>query len=127
MYLKIPVFWGGTKIEIQNLSKNVLLLTLHQDRPWRDNLTLTTIVDEVVLNNDAHDIIIDFSCIEIATSLTIGKLITLQKLQHERGHRLILCNVSFFSKCVFSITGLKSVFDFADNKFTALAAIKRAD
>ena len=101
------------------------MLTLHQDQHWRDDIALTTIVEEIASNNDAQDIIIDFSCIEIVTSLTLGKLIILHKLQHERGHRLILCNVSFFSKCVFSVTGLKSIFDFADDKFTALAAIKR--
>lgn len=83
--------------------------------------------NEIFGDRDVYDLIIDLSCVEIVTSSTISKLLRLHKLQLKRGHRLILCNVSFLSKCVFTFTGFKAVFDFADNENTSLATITHSD
>ena len=120
--LENSCFLGGSKIETQTISKNTLLITLYQDKHWnKKEISIT--LDEIASNNDANNIILDFSCVEIITSSIISKLLALQKLQNERGCKLILSNVGFLGKCVFTVTGLKSVFDFADNNFNALAAI----
>jgi anti-anti-sigma regulatory factor len=51
----------------------------------------------------------------------------LRKLMQEHERQLILCNVAITTKYIFTITGLDKVFDFVDDRFTAMAAVQCAE
>jgi anti-anti-sigma factor len=72
------------------------------------------------------DVVVDFSSVDIVTSSSLSKLLKLRKLTGDCGHRLVLCNTATATKGIFSVTGLDGVFEFADDKTAALAAIKHA-
>jgi len=84
-------------------------------------------VNETIGDNPDCDIIIDFSMVEVITSSSLSNLLILRNLLIEHGRRLILCNVSVLTKCVFRVAGLDEVFEFADDKPTAVAAVHSAD
>jgi anti-anti-sigma factor len=109
---------------IQNLSEDVILVDLPLKEPQiADELKA---VNETVSSKPDLDVIIDFSRVEIITSSSIGNLIILRNLLHERGRRLILCNMASVTKCIFVVAGLKDIFEFVDDKSAALAAVQHA-
>ncbi|NIP28637.1 MAG: hypothetical protein GWN67_28230 [Phycisphaerae bacterium] len=84
------------------------------------------IVAEVVRGEGDCDVVVNFSCVDIVTSSSISKLLQLNKLLAEFGHRLLLCNVAPATESVFKVAGLDIVFEFATDEIAALAAIKHA-
>jgi len=80
-------------------------------------------VNETICDNPDCDVIIDFSRAEVLTSSSLSNLLILHNLLAERGHRLVLCNVSVITKCVFRVAGLDEAFEFAEDKPAATAAI----
>jgi len=108
-------------MEIQNLSKDVLLVTIRKGQHSCNELAG---INQIIADEGDYDVVVDLSGLEIVTSLIIGKLLELRNTLHKRGHQLILCNVHFLSKCVFRVVGLRSVFEFADDKSAALTALQ---
>lgn len=109
---------------IQNLSEQVTLVTLPGGQQIIDELSS---LKEVVSGRENCVTIIDFSNVEMITTVSINKLIILRNLLHKRGHRLILCSVSMPTRCIFTVSGLDGVFEFADDKDAAIAAIEQAN
>ena len=109
---------------IKNLSNDVLLVELPSKSPKIANQLKA--VNEAVSKRGDCDIIIDFSRVEIINSANISNLLILHNMQEGSGHRLILCNVSTVTKCIFVVAGLNTVFNFADNKSAALATVEQA-
>jgi len=106
---------------VQNLPEDILLVDLPLKEPQIANKLKS--VNETMSNNGNCNVIIDFSGVEIITSSSISNLIILLKLLQERGRQLILCNVAVVTKCIFTVAGLDQVFDFADDRSAALAAM----
>ena len=86
---------------------------------------LETVVNVVRDGSDCA-VVVDFSSVDIVTSSNISKLLKLNKVMGEFGHRLVLCNVVPATKGIFKITGLDVVFEFTADKSAALALIKHA-
>jgi anti-anti-sigma factor len=109
---------------IQNFSEDVILVEL----PFKEPQIVEELkaVNETVSGKPDLDVVIDFSRVEIMTSSSIGNLIILRNLLHERGRRLILCNMASVTKCIFVVAGLKDIFKFVDDKSAALAAVQHA-
>jgi anti-anti-sigma factor len=82
-------------------------------------------INEIVGNRDDCNVIISLADIEILTSSTISKLLELHNSLTEHGRMLILCKVCLPVKGIFRITGLNSVFNFADDMFAAQAMIQK--
>ncbi len=80
-------------------------------------------VNEIIGENLECDVIIDFAAVEAITSSSLNNLQILRGLLVERGRRLILCNVSFITKCVFNVAGLEGVFEFVHDMPAAAAAV----
>jgi anti-anti-sigma regulatory factor len=80
-------------------------------------------INEVIEANPNRHVIIDFSKVQMLTSSHMSNLMILRDILEENGYRLILCSVSFQIKCEFTACGLKDVFVFVDDKFTAMAAL----
>jgi anti-anti-sigma regulatory factor len=106
---------------IQNLSKDVLLVTLSKEPQLSGELSA---INEVACSDHGHHVIIDFSQTETITSESINSLIILERLLADLGYKLILCAVPAQLKRVFWRTGLESLFQFAPDELTALRSIR---
>ena len=83
-------------------------------------------VTNLVRDGGRIDVVVDFSAADIVTSSSIARLLRLRKLLTDYGHRLVFCNASPAIKGIFDIAGLDHVFEFADDKSAALAALENA-
>ena len=109
---------------IQNWSENIILVDLPREPQIADELEAVT---EIACNKGDCDVVLDFSSVDIITSSSISALLKLRKLLADCGHRLVFCNVAAATKGVFVVTGLDSIFEFVDDKFTALAGLQLVD
>jgi anti-anti-sigma regulatory factor len=109
---------------IQNFSEDVLFVDLPSKEPQIGNELKN--LNEVVGARSDCDVVIDFFRVEIVTSSDISNLLALRALLREHGRQLILCSVSTLTKGIFTVAGLDAVFEFADDKHAALAAMQRA-
>jgi len=106
---------------IQNWSDEIILINLAQEPQMGEELQ--TAID-LVSDDRARDIVLDFSDVEIVTSSSIAKLLKLRKELHERQRRLIFCGVSIQTMGLFRIVALDTVFEFMDSQFVALASLQ---
>ena len=106
---------------IQNWSENILLVDLPEEPQIADELKE---VMEIVRGRGDCDVVIDFSSVDIVTSSSLSALLRLRKLLSDCGHRLVFCNVAAATKNVFVTTGIDEIFDFLEDKFTALAGLQ---
>lgn len=106
---------------IQNLSANVLLITLPEQPQQGDELEKVNkgLSDEINCN-----VVVDFCKVKILTSGTISNLVTLDKLLKESGRQLVLCNVPSNIERIFIRLELKGVFKFAKDELAALQYIR---
>jgi anti-anti-sigma factor len=105
----------------QNWSDDIILVDLPREPRMRSELK--TVV-EIVRDRGDCDVVVDFSSVDIMTSTSISGLLRLRKLLADCGHRLIFCNVPTSTRGVFSVVGLDEVFEFADDKYAALATLQ---
>jgi len=82
-------------------------------------------LNETLSSNAACEVILDFSIVEVVSSSNLSNLLILQNMLSQQGRRLILCNVSVMTRCIFRITGLDEVFEFAEDKAAAVAALQK--
>ena len=106
---------------IQNWSESMILVDLVAEPQMSEELET---VIEIVCDRGDCDIVVDFAAAELITYSSLAKLLKLRKAQKTCGHHLILCGLSKRIKSVFNTTGLESVFEFADDNFTALASLQ---
>jgi anti-anti-sigma factor len=116
---------GITKMGIQNFSEDVLFVDLPSKEPQIGNELKN--LNETVNTRSDCDVVIDFFRVEIITSSSISNLMILRKLLQDRGRQLILCNVAITTKYIFTVTGLDKIFDFVDDRLTAIAATESAE
>lgn len=106
---------------IKNSTGAVVTVDLH---PEPDTGTeLATVASLVRLRGDC-DVVVDFSRVDIVTSASLAKLLKLRKLLDDCGHRLILFGLAPETASIFKVTALDAVFEFADDKSAAVAAIR---
>lgn len=80
-------------------------------------------VNDMIITGHLCNVILDFTLVDVITSSSISTLLILQNLLKENGRQLILCNVSFLTKCEFTTVGLSHFFRFVENKSAALKAL----
>jgi len=114
-------------VGIQNLSENVLLITLPEQPQRGDELEKVKRVLSEELN---CNVVVDFSRVQMLTSETLCDLITLDRSLKEFGRLLVLCNVPskieriFIRNGMVYSKGLKTVFEFAKDELAALQRIR---
>jgi anti-anti-sigma regulatory factor len=116
---------GAAKMGIQNFSEDVLFVDLPSKEPQIGKELKN--LNEVIVTRSDCDVVIDFFRVELITSSSISNLMILRNLLQERGRQLILCNVAVMTKYIFTVAGLDKVFDFVDDRFSALATMECAD
>lgn len=111
-------------MSIQKFSEDVLLV----DLPFKEPHICRELqaVNDFVSSSGNSDVIIDFFRVEIITSASISNLLILRKLMLEHGRELILCNVSQVTKYIFIVANLDKIFEFVDDRLSALASVKPA-
>jgi anti-anti-sigma regulatory factor len=107
---------------IHNLLENVIYVELPSEGQEISDELKT--LNEAVSKRDDCDVIVDFTKVEIINSSNISNLLILRGLLQDKAQRLILCNVSTVTKCIFVVAGLAEVFVFIDDKSAALEAVK---
>ncbi len=117
--------WKESEMGIRNLSENIIVAELPSDGPERANELKN--LNETISNNDQFDVIVDFSKVEIINSWNISNLLILRDMLEDAGRKLILCNISTITKCIFVVAGLNEIFVFVDDMSAALAAISDKD
>ncbi len=117
--------WKESEMGIRNLSENIIVAELPSDGPERADELKN--LNETINNNDQFDVIVDFSKVEIINSWNISNLLILRDMLENAGRKLILCNISTITKCIFVVAGLSEIFVFVDNMSAALAAIADKD
>ena len=110
---------------IRNLSENIILLTLPSDRSEREDELKN--LNEIVSNKCQYDVIVDFSNTEIINSWNISNLLILKGMLEDAGRKLILCDVSTVTRCIFTVAGLSDVLIFAEDRSAALDTIRDAN
>jgi anti-anti-sigma factor len=116
---------GIAKMGIQNFSDDVLFVDLPSKEPYISNELKN--LNEVIVTRSDCDVVVDFFRVELITSSSISNLMILRKLLQDHGRQLILCNVAVMTKYIFTVAGLDKVFDFVDDRFSALATMEYAD
>jgi len=106
---------------IQNWSENLILVNLAKEPDMGEELQ--TVID-MVTENAAQDVVVDFADTDIVTSSSIAKLLNLRKVLVDNGQRLVFSSVRPKTKSIFSVTGLDNVFEFMDDQFIALASLQ---
>ena len=115
---------------IQNLSEDVILVVLPEEPHLSYELET---ISEIAGKRSACDVIVDFSRVEMLTSESVCSLMILNKLLggpkrgggESGGRRLVLCNVPAAVNRIFMLTGLDTVFKFADDRLAALESLGR--
>jgi anti-anti-sigma factor len=105
----------------QDWSEDIILVDLPQEPEMGDELKTVT---QMVRDRGDCEVVIDFSNVDILTSSSISKLLKLRKLLGDCGHRLVFCSVAAATRGIFTVTGLDGIFEFADDKFVALASLQ---
>ena len=107
---------------IQNISEDLLLVEL----PLREPQIAEELqnVNEFISKKRDFDVVIDFLKVEVITSSSLSNLLILRSFLRKHNRRLILSNVATVTKCIFVVTGLKDIFEFADDKSVALLSVQ---
>jgi anti-anti-sigma regulatory factor len=114
--------WKESKMGIRNLSENIIVAELPSDGSERADELKN--LNETISDKCQYDVVVDFSKVEIINSWNISNLLILRDMLEDAGRKLILCNISTITKCIFVVAGLSDIFVFADDKSDALAAIR---
>jgi anti-anti-sigma factor len=106
---------------IQKWSDDVVLVTLAEEPQLGEELRTVT---DIVNRNGECDVVVDFCEVDIVTSSSIAKLLKLRKALKDHNHRLVLCGLKNTTRGILVVTGLEGVFEFAQDKFLALAGLQ---
>jgi len=108
-------------MSIEEATQDLLVVTLPQEPHINDTLID---INEMVASGRNCDVIIDFSRVETLNSSTLSNLLILRDMLEKMQRRLFLCQVAFATKCIFMVTGIEELFEFANDKYVAMEIIR---
>ena len=106
-------------MSIHGWSEDVILVDL--PRELEKHSELQTVIGMVRDSGDC-DVVIDFSHVDIVGGACLAGLLEIRRLLNDCGHKLTLCSVAPAIKGVFAIARLDDLFEFAEDRFAALAS-----
>jgi anti-anti-sigma regulatory factor len=110
-------------VRIENYLEDVLFVSLPKEPHLGTELET---LNEIASEGCNRDVIIDFSEVKVLTSESICGLMILGKYLASSGRHLVLFDASEAIKHIFERTGLAAIFQFADDEYSALQAVRRA-
>jgi len=108
---------------IKSYADNIILVDLPPEPDTRrelDNLM------KILSAGSNCDVVIDFSRVNIMTSMALSGFLQLRKLMEESRRRLIFCNATSITKDIFKVTCFEGIFEFIDDRTEALEALQPA-
>ncbi len=111
-------------MSIQRWSEDVILVDLPGE-PEEDD-ELQTVIGMLRAGDDC-DVVIDFSHVDAVSGTCLADLLDLQGLVDECGHKVTLCSAAPGIKGLLAVARLDDLFEFAEDKFTALASLQAAE
>jgi len=106
-------------MNIDRWSEDVLLVDLPEELDKHHELQ--TVIR--MLQQGSHcDVVVDFSRVRVVGGAWLARLLKIQRLTHECGHKLILCGMVPATRGLFTIARLDDLFEFAEDRFLALAS-----
>ncbi len=106
-------------MSIYRWSEDVILVDLPEELGKHDELQT---VLAMLHARGACDVVVDFSRVRLVGGAWLTRLQKIQRLVNEYGHKLTLCNVAPTTRGIFTIAHLDPLFEFAENRFTALTS-----
>ena len=103
---------------------------------WNEDTLVVKLTDDPVLSEEMaevtmrldetdRDVVLDFSDLALLTSSGIAKLLRLRKRMIVAGRKLLLCSLQDRVWSVLLVTGLDSIFVFAEDVSEALTRIQK--
>ena len=105
---------------MQDWSENILMVELADDPELTDELTALT----ERMENQAKDVVLNFTEVKFINSSNISRLLKLRKALLAQNKKLCLCGIAVQVWGVFLLTGLDSLFDVAEDTASALASMQ---
>ncbi len=110
-------------MSIQHWSQDVILVELPEEVDKHHELQTVT---ALLRHGNACDVVVDFSRAEVMGAAGLAHLQKIRRWVKGRGHKLTLCHVAPALRGIFTIAHLDDLFEFADDRFTALASPQAA-
>jgi CheY-like chemotaxis protein/anti-anti-sigma regulatory factor len=111
-------------MSIQRWSENVILVDLPGEPERHDELQ--TVIGMLRAGDDC-DVVLDFSHVDAVRGRCLADLLDLQGQVDECGHKVTLCGVAPAIEGLLAIARLDDLFEFAEDRFTALASLQAAE
>ncbi len=108
-------------MSIHRWSEDMILVDL--PRELEKHNELQTVIG-IVRDRGDCDVVIDFSHVDVVGGACLAGLLEVRRLLNDCGHKLTLCSVAPATKGVFTIARLADLFEFVEDRFTALASLQ---
>jgi anti-anti-sigma factor len=105
-------------MSVHRWSEDVILVDLPEELERHDELQT---VIAMLRDGVACDVVVDFSQVCVVGGAWLARLQKIQRLVNDHGHKLVLCSVAPATKAIFTIARLDHLFEFAEDRFAALA------
>ncbi len=106
-------------MSIYRWSDDVIFVDLPGKLEKQDELQT---VIALLRNEGPCDVVVDFSHVRVVGGAWLARLQKIQRLVQEGGHKLTLCGLPPAIRAVFTIAHVDDLFEFAEDRFTALAS-----
>jgi len=108
-------------MSIHRWSEDMILVDLPRELEKQNELQ--TVIG-IVRDTGDCDVVIDFSHVDVVGGACLARLLEVQRLLNDCGHKLTLCSVAPATKGIFTIARLDDLFEFAEDRFAALASLQ---
>ena len=105
---------------VSSYSQGVILVELPPEPNIRAQLDK---LSQVLRDGADNDVVIDFSKVDIMTSLTLSGFLKVREQLVHADRQLIFVNVSSVTRDIFTVTCFDGIFEFADDRNQALASL----
>jgi len=106
---------------IYRWSEDMILVDLPRELEKQNELQ--TVIGMVRDRGDC-DVVIDFSHVDVVGGACLAGLLEVRRLLNACGHKLTLCSVTPATRGVFTVARLEDLFEFAEDRFAALASLQ---
>ena len=108
-------------MNIHRWSEDMILVDLPRELEKHDELQ--TVMGMLREGGDC-DVVVDFSEVDVVGGTCLAGLVEMRRLLGDCGRKLTLCSVAPATKGVFTIARLDDLFEFAEDRFAALASLQ---
>ncbi|MGD9109926.1 MAG: STAS domain-containing protein [Phycisphaerales bacterium] len=107
---------------ICDYSDNIIVIELPGEPDLRAELDRAI---EILQTGCNSDVIMNFSKVDIMTSMSLSGFLKVREVVCEAGKQMIFCNAKPITKDIFKITCFDGVFEFADTLDQAVEALSK--